>query len=124
MREVGRRRLRLLVPPYGSRRVALLRFLDVVLRWIDDLERCLPRDPPLLHEAALALFQKLVERGCRAGVEIGLQDVQHFAPPPSFAINDSIRRLELQNLLGRISVPTQANLIQADDLRARSALDQ
>ena len=48
---------------------------DVVFIRDDDFERRLARDAALLHEAALAGLEELVERGRRARVEVGLEDL-------------------------------------------------
>src|SRR5262245_13172210 len=95
---------------------------NVVPRRIDDLERGLARDAALLNESALSGFQEFVEGSGRAGGEAGLQEGEHFGPAETFAVNDAIGLLELQNLVGCVAVATQADFIEANDLRD-TALD-
>src|SRR5438067_970677 len=107
----------------GRFAAAAILALGFILARIDDFQRRIPRNSPLLNEAAFARFQKFVKQGRGPRVEFSLENLEHFAPAAAFAINDPISGLELQDLVQRIAIPPQADFVQADHLRPAASFD-
>src|SRR5262245_18631677 len=76
-----------------------LALANIVLGRIDNSQRGLTRNMPLLNESAIARFEELAK--CDGGTigKIGLEDRENLIPAASFTIDDSIRFLELKNLI-------------------------
>jgi len=81
------------------------------------------RAPSFLDESTPALGQKGMQMGGQARWKLSPQRFQHLSPGQAPAIDHTVGRFESGNLIVRVTGPSQADRVEADDA-AGLAVDQ